>query len=47
MFYLDDRLVSVADGWSAAEVDEAVVQSAADGCWHEVARVVGKTTYSG
>ncbi|QJC21093.1 Gfo/Idh/MocA family protein [Arcanobacterium buesumense] len=38
---------SVADGWSAAEVDEAVVQSAADGCWHEVARVVGKTTYSG
>lgn len=38
---------SVADGWSAAEVDEAVVRSAADGCWHEVAQVAGKTTFNG
>ena len=30
---------SAADAWCAAEVDEAVVASAADGQWHEVPRV--------
>ncbi len=36
---------SAADAWSAAEVDEAVVASAADGRWHPVARVEGPTTF--
>ena len=36
---------SVADGWAAAEVDEATVASAADGMWHDVVVVPGKTTY--
>ncbi|MBK8459823.1 MAG: Gfo/Idh/MocA family oxidoreductase [Micropruina sp.] len=36
---------SAADAWSAAEVDEAVVASAADGRWHQVPRVTGATTY--
>ncbi|MDT3766743.1 Gfo/Idh/MocA family oxidoreductase [Gleimia hominis] len=36
---------SAADGWSAAEVDEATVASAADGQWHDVARVEGATTF--
>lgn len=36
---------SAADGWAAAEVDEAAVVSAADGCWHDVARVTGQTTH--
>lgn len=36
---------SVADGWAAAEVDEATVKSAADGKWHDVARVEGETTF--
>ena len=36
---------SAADAWSAAEVDEAVVASAADGRWHPVARVDGPTTF--
>lgn len=36
---------SVADGWSAAEVDEATVASAADGQWHQVAKVSGSTTF--
>lgn len=35
---------SAADAWCAAEVDEAVVASAADGQWHEVPRVDGPTT---
>ena len=30
---------SAADAWCAAEVDEAVVASAADGAWHAVPRV--------
>ena len=37
---------SVADGWAAAEVDEATVASAADGRWHDVANVSGRTTYN-
>lgn len=36
---------SVADGWSAAEIDQATVASAADGKWHEVAKVTGATTF--
>ncbi|MEA5153452.1 Gfo/Idh/MocA family oxidoreductase [Raineyella sp.] len=36
---------SVADGWAAAEVDEAAVASDADGQWHDVPRVEGTTTY--
>ena len=36
---------SAADAWGAAEVDEATVASAADGQWHEVARVEGNTTF--
>ena len=36
---------SAADAWCAAEVDEAIVASAADGQWHEVARVDGATTF--
>lgn len=36
---------SVADGWSAAEVDEAVVRSAKSGRWEKVAPVSGSTTY--
>lgn len=36
---------SAADGWAAAEVDDAVVASAADGRWHEVASVSGQTTF--
>lgn len=36
---------SVADGWSAAEIDQATVASAADGQWHEVAKVSGATTF--
>lgn len=36
---------SVADGWSAAEIDQATVASAADGKWHEVAKVSGATTF--
>lgn len=28
---------SAADGWAAAEVDEATVASASDGLWHDVA----------
>ena len=36
---------SAADAWCAAEVDEATVASAADGQWHEVARVEGNTTF--
>ena len=37
---------SVADGWSAAEVDEAALASAADGQWHDVAQVTGRLTYN-
>lgn len=36
---------SAADAWAAAEVDEAVVASAADGLWHEVPRVPGPVTW--
>ena len=36
---------SAADAWCAAEVDEAVVASAADGQWHEVPRAEGRTTF--
>ncbi|WP_399553218.1 Gfo/Idh/MocA family protein [uncultured Propionibacterium sp.] len=36
---------SAADAWCAAEVDEAIVASAADGAWHDVARVEGTTTF--
>ncbi|CAM3082431.1 Gfo/Idh/MocA family protein [Actinomyces slackii] len=36
---------SAADAWCAAEVDEAAVASAADGQWHDVPRVQGRTTF--
>lgn len=36
---------SVADGWAAAEIDEAAVASAADGQWHDVPVVTGRTTW--
>ena len=36
---------SAADAWCAAEVDEAVVASAADARWHDVARVDLPTTF--
>ena len=36
---------SAADAWCAAEVDEAVVASAADGAWHAVPRVSAPTTF--
>jgi inositol 2-dehydrogenase len=36
---------SAADAWCAAEVDEAVVASAADGSWHSVPRVTAPTTF--
>lgn len=36
---------SAADAWCAAEVDEAVVASAADSGWHDVARVDLPTTF--
>lgn len=34
---------SVADGWAAAEVDEAALASAADGRWHDVPVIGGVT----
>ncbi|QRV02214.1 Gfo/Idh/MocA family oxidoreductase [Arcanobacterium phocisimile] len=37
---------SVADGWSAAEIDEAIVKSAQDGKWHNVHQVSGKITFA-
>jgi predicted dehydrogenase len=37
---------SAADGWSAAEIDEAALQSAADGRWHDVPEVTGAVTYN-
>jgi len=36
---------SAADAWAAAEADEAVVASAADGRWHPVPAVDGPTTF--
>ena len=36
---------SATDAWCAAEVSEAAVASAADGSWHEVARVEGPTSF--
>lgn len=36
---------SAADAWCAAEVDQATVASAADGQWHEVPKVTGRTTF--
>ena len=36
---------SAADAWAAAEGDEAAVASAADGAWHDVPTVPGRTTY--
>lgn len=36
---------SAADAWCTAEVDEAVVASAADGAWHAVPRVSAPTTF--
>lgn len=36
---------SAADGWSAAEIDDAVVASASDGAWHTVRQVSGPTTF--
>ncbi|MFC2640662.1 MAG: Gfo/Idh/MocA family protein [Propionibacterium acidifaciens] len=41
----DQHAPSAADAWCAAEVDEAIVASAADGAWHDVARVEGTTTF--
>lgn len=37
---------SVADGWAAAEIDEAAAASARDGQWHEVNAVTGETTFN-
>lgn len=37
---------SVADGWAAAEINEAAVASARDGQWHEVNAVTGETTFN-
>lgn len=34
---------SVADGWAAAEVDEAALASASDGQWHDVPAIPGVT----
>ena len=43
----DEQLApSVADGWAAAEVDEAAIASAADGRWHDVPLVDGPVTYN-
>ncbi|MCH8627465.1 Gfo/Idh/MocA family oxidoreductase [Arsenicicoccus piscis] len=36
---------SAADGWCAAEIDEAIVASAEDGRWHTVEPVAGRTTF--
>lgn len=36
---------SAADAWAAAEADEAIIASAADGRWHTVPEVVGRTTF--
>lgn len=36
---------SVADGWAAAEVDDAVVRSVETGTWQDVPAVTGRTTY--
>jgi predicted dehydrogenase len=36
---------SAADGWAAAAVLEAALESAADGAWHDVDPVDGPTTY--
>ena len=36
---------SASDAWSAAEVDTAVVASAADGAWHAVPSFEGALTY--
>ena len=41
----EQRAPSAADAWCAAEVDEAVVASAADSGWHDVARVDLPTTF--
>lgn len=37
---------SAADCWAAAEIDEAAVRSAADGQWHEIPEVTGRTTWA-
>ena len=37
---------SASDCWSAAEVDEAAMRSAADGQWHDVPEVDGPITYN-
>lgn len=37
---------SAADAWCAAEVDEAVVASAADGRWHDVPHIEIPTTFN-
>ena len=34
---------SAGDAWAAAEADEAIVASAADGAWHVVPAVTGTT----
>ncbi|MDO5723834.1 MAG: Gfo/Idh/MocA family oxidoreductase [Flaviflexus sp.] len=36
---------SAADGWAAAEVDDATVRSASSGTWEDVAPVTGHTTF--
>lgn len=41
----EQRAPSAADAWCAAEVDEAVVASAADSGWHDVAHVDLPTTF--
>lgn len=37
---------SCADGWAAAEIDEAIVDSATSRSWREVVKVEGQTTYN-
>nr|WP_221620277.1 Gfo/Idh/MocA family oxidoreductase [Arachnia propionica] len=37
---------SASDCWAAAEIDEAAVRSAADGQWHRVPEVTGRTTWA-
>lgn len=37
---------SVADGWAAAEVDDAVIASCADGQWHDVTAVTHGITFT-
>lgn len=37
---------AAGDGWTAAEIDDAILASAADGQWHDVPRVTAPTTFA-